>query len=267
MILVTQSPQQLLVWGQAHLQQWNQGFLTCKEAVRSRFQLAEQITQRATHALFKQIQRGQEWLQRGVQPLTSFYRERWLPFWQRTGQATRRKWEKTKDFFHQRQQRALAFLQQKQAKLKALSYHHLVDRFLSSTFLKLMPLRLQQWLKRTLIHPIASLWGERSVRAYAYGIGLIWRLLSKCLQSLATAGRTFVTKGQQFLASLMVFKAQIFKALSVSCSFIKKGLHQGFYHGLLFTTMGGILFIWGMRAVGELTASLFAKLPFHRSSK
>lgn len=253
---IKESPQFFLGWGQAQIQHLSQSFVSLGAQWKKRFQPSQQLAQRATDWVYKQFKKGIQAFKSNFEPLVNFYQQQLQPRWKKVKEICKGKWEQTRDFFHQKHQKALAFLQDKQEKLKLLSSLRLIHYFMSHPWMGKLPLRLQDWLKKCLSHPVIRAICERGVKAYSFLAHSFLQSAIYGLQTLSKGWQIFSKASHSMGAFVKVSAQKVLDFLPIGQRFFRRSLLYALYYFLLFVTIGFILFMWSLRSLGDLMSSL-----------
>jgi hypothetical protein len=260
---IKHTPQIILNWGQAQWQLLGKPALSWGRIQwKKRFQTSQQLAERTTNWISNQLKHALGSFKRRLEPFGTFYRQKILPQWNKFKEGCKSKWQQTRDFFHHKHQKALVFVQDKQEKVKHLSYQHLLDRFLSQVWMDKLPSNLQAWLKKWLSHPIVYSICDRIIKIYASCTHLILRASSQVLQLLSRATRLVFKTYQSLQIRVKIFSTKILNILESVRKVSHKFVFYGIYYSLLCVMITAILFVWGVRALGELMTSLISKLSF-----
>ena len=203
--------------------------------------------------VFKAGQTGSRWIKRTFEPAAAFYREHILTNCRKIKLSIQGKWKRARDFFGKKHQQSLNYLEKKQQRLKMLSGQYLIQRIMSQMWL---PNRLKGWMQKWLSHPLFKAVFEAAVRLYALIAGACLSAFSLLLQAIARGAR-FISQ----LAGTMVLDAknlgrQSLVFLNTGGRICRSMVFYAFYYSILYTIMAGIVFIWGIRALGTLMNSL-----------
>jgi hypothetical protein len=259
---IKQSPQMVWGWGQMQMQNLKELATSWSIQWGKRFQTSQQLAQRATHWVSNQFKHRWDNLKGHFEPLAAFYRQYILPEWQALKEICKGKWQQTRHFFHQKHQRALAFLQNKQEKLKRLSYPYVLDRLLTHAWMKKLPMYFQQWLKQWLSHPIARAIGEKGVKIYCYMARGYLGIVASLLHALSY-GAKWIRNTCDFIKTYAKLgKQKVLEIGNRSYNACRKFALYSLYYFLLGLTMAAILLIWTVQYLGHLMKSLTPSLSF-----
>src|SRR5262249_1972940 len=150
-----------------------------------RFQISQQLAQRATDWVLKGFRRGSEGFKRQFSPLVNFYQEQWLPRWHQLSEACKVKWLQTRNFFQHKHQRSLAFLQAMQEKLKRVTSDRILQYILSHPWMGKLPAHFQEWLKKWLSHPLIRAICDTGVKCYTLFANALVQVAKYGLQAIA----------------------------------------------------------------------------------
>ena len=259
---LTQSPQVVLEWGQLQFQQWHNRMASLSRPLANRFRSSQQLALQATNWIFKQIHEGRESIKRNLKPLAAFCREKLKPRWHQFTRTCQTKWRQMRDFMQQKHQKAAAFLHQKQEKLKKLSFQQFKDRLFSHPVMNYLPEWMQRWLKKLLSHRIAQRLYEQGIKVYSFILSALLKASAVLMKGIFTGSGSVLKAWSWFLPYAKNGSQISLHVLSLGWRISRKFFRHGIYYFLLFSTMGGILFIWGLGALGDLMMSLKTKFSF-----
>ena len=255
---VKQSPQIAFNWGNLQFQRLKNQAGEWGVKGRTLFQTSQHKAERATQWISSQFASLLKGFRNSVvEPVSDFCRRNMAPLLNNLQKACKDKLQRTKEFFHHWHQRALTSLQEKHKKIKRLSQEHLFDYILK----KKLPFRLHEFLKKWLAHPTIKAICGIMVQIYAILAGGIIALSIQILQLISKGaeaiGRIYrVTKGYCALGI-----KKISGMLKLGYEITRKTIFYTIYYTLLGLTIGSILFLWGIRSLGTLMASLTANVP------
>lgn len=256
---IKERPQVFLGWGQAQFQNLNQQVLSWRFQWKARLETSQQFAQQGTDWVAKKFRDGKNWLKQECAPLIDFYQQQLQPRWQKLTKSCKGKWQQTRDFFHQKHQRALAFLQAKQEKLKHLSSSHLLKSLISHPWMAKLPSHFQYWLKMCLSHPITRAVCDGIVKTYAFSARMLLQTAILGLQMLSQ-GAAWSLKSCNLLRRFVKIAGQnIAQALNMGHRACRKGALYALYYYLLLTVMILILCVWGLRYLRHCMRSLTLK--------
>lgn len=256
---IKDSPQIFLGWGQAQIQFFNQHAVSWGTQWKARWQNSQQWAQHATEGVFQGCKSGIESLKRHFAPVIHVLQELQLR-WQKLSKSCKGKWQQTRDFFQQRHQRALIFLQRQQERIKLASAQRLIHYFMSHPWMGKLPSRLQIWLRALLAHSVVHAICHTAIQVYAflargclkmatYGLNLVAQLTVLCLK-IGNAVRSIVKiAGQYFVNSIRMGR---------------RILRQFLYYFLLFMMIIGILVVYSCRLLKDFMNALTAYFPLKK---
>lgn len=250
---IRQTPLTFLSWGQLQFQRLKSQGATKSAPMVKRWRSSQQNAQKSAEWVARQVKRGADAIKRTFEPLAVFYRGRLQPVFRKIRGSIQGKWKRARDFFGQKHQQSLNYLENKQQRLKELSAQHLIHRIISQMWL---PNRLKGWVQKWLSHPLVKGIFEAAVRLYAL-------IASACLSafSLLLQG---ISKGARLISQWAGTMGSYVKILgSQSSVFLNKGgricrsmVFYALYYSLLYTFMAVIVLAWGIRSLGTLMGSL-----------
>ncbi len=259
---VKQSPQLMLEWGQLRFQQWIHRAASRNRPLTNRFRSSQQLALQATNWIFKQIHDGRESIKRNLKPLAAFYRQQLMPHWHQFKRICQTKWRQMRDFMQQKHQKVAAFLHQKQEKLKKLSFQQFNDRLFSHPLMNYLPEWIRRWLKKLLSHRIAQRLYEQGIKVYSFVLTALLKASSVFMKRVFTGSGLIHKTWSRFLPYVRKGRQIGLHVLNLGWRMSHKFFRQGIYYFLLFSTMGGILFIWGLGLLGELMKGLKTRFSF-----
>jgi hypothetical protein len=261
---IKESPQIFLGWGHAQLQRLNQQAVSWRTQWKSHFQNSQQFAQRTTNWVYRQFKNGIEGLKSCFNPFVNVYRHQLQPQWQRLKEICKGKWQQTRDFFHQKHQKALAFLQAKQEKLKQLSSLRFIQYLMSHPWMGKLPLRLQNCLKKFFSHPTFRFICEGGIKAYSFVASSLLRSASLGLQILSKGTILTLQACDWLRASVKTTLKKVVYILKIGQGVFRKCALHALYYCLLFVMMALILLMWGGRFLGQCMGALTLRFPFKR---
>lgn len=122
---------QLPQWSLGQLQRLSNRAHTWSQPLQKRVMRSQERAHQAQVWLMKQYQKGWQKSEKALQPLLDIYRQFLKPFWQRIQQNGQKKAAKGREFFNQKRQRALQFLEQSQERLRKMTFQQVSDRIVS----------------------------------------------------------------------------------------------------------------------------------------
>lgn len=256
---IKETPQVLLGWIQSPFQQLTERAVSWKARVARRWNTSQQGALKATNWMAERMKQGQAKVKSYFEPLRTFYRNYAQPAWKKMSQAIQRKWQRTRDFSRRKHQKALSFLQHKQDKLKKFSYSQLTDFLLSNALMKSLPRRLQESIKKWLLHRHVRFLMEKCVRgvsgAMAYGLRGISYLVELFAKLTQIIGK-FFSFLQVYLKAAGQKIVAIFGVGQKACRYV---VLKGVYYVFLSTIVVGILMGWGIQGLKEMTHRLITR--------
>jgi hypothetical protein len=252
---------QFLGWGNQLIQKFNALTLPLKAKLGNRYVSIQQKADFASEWIFKQL--GQ--LQRGCKGLLSptvlFWQNNVLPRWARMKTALNAQAKKAADFFKEKHRRALAYLEEKQEKIKKLSYPQWVDQIISSKWLKWLPGSLQQKIYQMLHHPsLVGIWKavfniyslfKQAMLHLVNGFLLLVGRLSEVAGAGYGVVRKVVRTGWGYCS----------KVLSQMRKFSLYYFSRMIYYTIFTCMVFMILVSWGLGLIAQMATKLLAKLP------
>jgi hypothetical protein len=257
---IQKSPQVFLGWGQMQVQRLNERALSLSARWNKSIQTSQQVAQQTTHWISHQCLRSWGKIKGSFDPLISLYRQEILPQWIKLKEACKGKWQQTRDFFHQKHQKALTALQRKQEKLKNLSYLNAVDRLFGRVWVNKLPLSFQKWLKKWLYHSFIRAFCDQMIKIYILFAYYFIQAARHVLKALSK-GTAFVFRAQHKLRLLIVYATQkgaVFLKLGLRA--LRLAAFNTIYYSLLGTMIVAILSFWGMRLLADLTGKLTQRI-------
>ena len=103
----------LISWGQLQFGKLANQVESKKGPFVQKFRSSQQNAQKATEWIARQFQRGAERIKRNFQTCFHIVHEQILPLCSAVKQSMQRKWKGARNFFQQKQQKSLAFLERK----------------------------------------------------------------------------------------------------------------------------------------------------------
>ncbi len=261
---IKETPQVFLGWGQAQLQHLRQQAVSLGTQWKIHFKHSHQFAQRATGWIYQQFKNVKGNFKSGVIPLVNFYRHQLQPHWQQLKEACKRKGRQTRDFFHQKHQRALVFLQEQQEKLKRLSSLVFIQYLMAHPWMGKLPLRLQNWLKKLFSRPACRTICEGGIKVYAFVAGCLLRSASLGLQFLSKGASQTIQSCDWLRVSVKRMRQKVLHFLKRGIEIFRKGMLYALYYSLLFITMAFILLIWGVRFLGKCMGSIISHLWYKK---
>lgn len=259
---VKDAPQNFLGWGQTQLQILTQRTAVLGAKWKARFSTSQNLAERATNWVSQKVQKGIDKLKSEFAPLVNFYRQQWQPRWQKISKNCQGKWEKTKDFWQQKHQKILKFIQKKQDKLNQLSAQRFFQTLLSHPRIAKLPLFWQKWLKKVLAHPFTRTVCDGFIKGYAFVAKCLLQIAKGCLH-LISYGATFVLRTGNFIRkTLHIFFENLLSVLNIGQRMVRKGFFYLIYYFLLFAMISFILFIWGLRCLGNCMNEVKSRFSF-----
>lgn len=258
---ILKSSQLLINWGNTQLQRLNEQAASWGVKWNKKFHTSQKLAQSATNWLSHQFKQGRKGFSRALfAPILTLYRKQIEVRLNKLKEACKGRWQQTRDFFHQKHQKALAFLQKKQEKLKRLSYQHSLDRLLSNPWFHRLPLYWQQWMKKLLLHPMVFAMGKIGIKLYTLLAGFILHVAKWGMHSI-TRGIAQILKACNWLrTSVRMTRQKIAKFLRLGIKAIRTAALYVLYYFLLSTMMSAILVLWGIQSLRDLTFSITRNL-------
>lgn len=261
---IKEAPPAIVGWAQVQYQRVSQQALSMTVQWKNRFQTSQEFAQRATDWVGKLFKNGSESFKRQFDPLIHFYQEEWLPVWRKVRENCKQKWLSTRHFFERNHQRAFAFLQVQQEKLKRVTTERVLNYLLAHPWMGKLPGHIQEWLKKCLAHPIVQSICTVGVKLYTVSVNAVLEAAKLGLK-LSAQGSSAMIKCCNLVRSTLKMAAKYAAdVIKVMRRAFRKGLLYTFFYFLLFLTMALILFIWGIRLLGDYTSSFIAKLSLRK---
>lgn len=196
-------------------------------------------------------------MKRDFEPVAKFCREQLLPICRKIKHAIEERGRQAGEFFRRKHRQAHSFLDKKQARLKNLSAHYVVDALLSQSWL---PNWLKACIQKWFSHPFVKGFCEGVVSIYSLAARTCLQFFSFLLQ-ISSKGAKVVrdTVGRlRFYWSALSLKLSM--VLSTTYRACRKAAFYSLYCGLLYTLMAGIVLVWGLSSLGNLLNSLTKRL-------
>jgi hypothetical protein len=257
---VKQCPQLFLGWGQGQIHKLNEQIVPFKASWKNRFQSSQDLTEKTINWMSKKVNEGKKSFKSIVEPIVSFCREKVQPQWQKLKGVCKEKWKQTKDFFHQKHRRALIFLQEKQIKLKQLSYQQFIDHLSSHVWMTKLPLKLQVWLKKWLDHSAVKAIIAAGVRIYSFMGHSFLLASSQVLQMFAKLTRMISSGYQHLQKYASQAKQKVLHVNRIVCKLFFKVFFNTLYYFLLSMMVISILSAWGIRSLAQSMSFLTSKI-------
>ena len=262
---VADRPQVFLGWGQAQLQRLSPQHLFRSAALKSRFQTSEKFAHRATDWICTQFNHGMRGIKkRCVEPVVNFYIQQLQRPWQQVKNICKGSWQSTRDFFHQKHRRAYAFFQEKKEKLKHLSSLHLIHYLTSHPWMSRLPLRLQHWLKRFLALAVVRAVCDAGIKVYVFVMHSLLQGATYSLEAFSKAIQMTIRGFDRMRECVKKSSQFILNALQIVQRTIRTFILRALYYSLLFAMMSLIIFMWGIRSLGDLMSALTMQLSFKK---
>lgn len=255
---VKDSPKKISEWGHVKFQEVSQRANSLYIQWKNHFQNSQELAQRATNWIVKELKKGGENFKKSFFPFVNFCQQQLQPRWQKITGICKGRWLKAREFCQQKHQRALAFLNAKQEKLKSLSSNRFTRYILSHPWMGKFPLFLQKWLRKILSHPYPQAICHKGVKLYVFFAKCFLQATSLCLQ-IFSQGVNFIIKTSDLLRTILITSAQnIFAVLKVGQKILRKCMLYVLYYFLLFVVISSILFIWSLHYLRNHMNSLTA---------
>lgn len=249
---IKQAPMNLLSWARGQLQWMKDQAVLKNTPLAQRWRASQQIAQKATEWVSKQFLKGAERIKRNFEPVAALYREQMLPIFKGVKLAIQTKWKQAGDFLHRKHQQAQAFLDKKQAWLKQLSTHDLMQNIMSQTWLpNWLKVRIQKWLA----HPLVKALSKGAIKTYAFMVGTLLstsRLILQALSRIATLLSKMCNQLRYYASIVGTKGSAVLDAMVRIC---RKALLYILYYGILYIMIAAIALAWGIRSIGKLLNS------------
>ena len=177
---IRQTPLTFLSWGQFQFQRLKSQGATKSAPMVKRWRSSQQNAQKSAEWVSRQVKRGADAIKRTFEPLAVFYRQ-FYPVFRKIRGSIQGKWKRARDFFGQKHQQSLNYLEKKQQRLKELSAQHLIHRIISQMWLPNRLKGVEKWLS----HPLVKEVFEAAVRLYALIAGACLSAFSLLLQGIS----------------------------------------------------------------------------------
>lgn len=255
-------PQVLLSWGQLQFQKWTHQVISLSFRWRGRLHASQQFADKSTNWVARQLQRGTRGIIRPFSPLLNFYRRQLLPQWKNFKNHYQRKWNQTKQSFQNRHGRGLAYLQNKQIRVKQLTIDKFLSWILSHAWMKKLP---QAWLKKWFSHPVVRLVCKIGLNCYSFLAKILLEVSIYTMKGIVK-GSEWIGKGFYFLQKgVEIGKSYLLTVLNQVFFFLQKvGLYL-LYYTLLILTISVIFLIWMLRYLVNYGNDLVASLSFREA--
>jgi len=215
--------------------------------IRKKLRESKETTDRVMKKIADKLNKGRAILREGLVPYVNFYKQKWLPLWQRIKQWLKKRGNQAREFFQRNQQRARLFFEEKQEKIKKLS-----DQPIRFLWLMRFDGKWRIWLTKFFFHPSVHLACKKGVQFYcAFMLGLL-RFFPNMILT--------IEKGLSFTAKTALSIYRLYeKNKKRVIHWLHIGVQQGArfswiscYYVLLGAVMTGILCQWGGRGCASL---------------
>ena len=192
--------------------------------------------------------------------MIKLYKEQWIPLWHSISHPCKAIWNKARDFFQSRHQRALAFIGEKHALMRKKSYALLLDKITSHRLIDKLPQYIQNLLRSFLAHTIVRDCCGRFLGAYTFLMGAILKLIEVFLAAIGNLS--------QFIGEILkLIKTTTSNARKGFCNLIRIAGYTirnysfyALYYSLLGLTITAIVTVWSLHYLASYTNSLFLNL-------
>lgn len=192
-----------------------------------------------------------EMLLKELDPIISFYKEYIAPVAKKIKENGKKYWKQFKGFCGRNHEKALAFLKQKQEKLKRASSHDVLQAFLSHPWIARLPRFFKKWFNRIIPQKLSRICFIIGFNVYKGVAALLLTATASVLQLLSLAskfgllGLNLINKG--FSQVLQI----IFQGIGFVCKHLQKVLFYALYYFLLFATIFTILLLWSVKGIAK----------------
>lgn len=255
---IKESPQAIYGWGQIQFQRLNQQVSSLGLQWKNRSHTPHELAQRATDSVSKGFKWGFEGFKKQFTPLVQFYQEQWLPKWHKLREACKGRWLQTRDFFQHKHQRALAFLQVMQEKLKRVTSDRVLQYLLSHPWMRKLPDHFQVWLKKCLSHPVVRAICDTGVKCYTLSVNALLEGAKFALRIVGQGSALVIKYCNLVRSTIKIASQSVISVLKVVQRTLSKSAFYVLFYFLLFLTIALILLIWSVRLLGNYTSSLFS---------
>jgi hypothetical protein len=256
-----QIPLQFLGWGNQLIQKFNALTLPLKAKLADRYVSIQQKANLASEWMLKQMGQFQRAFKGVLSPAASFWQNNVLPRWKRMKTALNAQTKRAVDYFKGKHRRALAYLEEKQEKIKKLSYPQWVDQIISSKWMQWLPGSLQKKIYQMLHHPsLVGIWKavfniyslfKQAMLHLVNGFLLLAGRLSEVVGEGTRAAREIVRTGWGYCSKVLSQMRKFFLYYS------SRIVYYTIFTGMVLM----ILVSWGLGLIAKLATQLLAKLP------
>lgn len=254
---IKHAPVPFLAWGEGLLQRLKQQAISTGSPALQKWRTSRQLAQTGTEWVSEQCLRGMGSIQRTLAPIAAFYRGKMLPMYLKAKLSIQAKWRQGSEFFQERHRHAMDFFDQKQQRLKQLTYDHLIHAIMSQNWL---PGTLKEWILKCLSHPFVKAICQMGIHLYAVLCGVCLKSLKFLLQGISIG----VKWGAAASGKITQFSYACFQKIT---SFVDKTLYLcrkrlklALYFTLLYTIMGVILLARSFLGLGTIMQVLLKQM-------
>lgn len=263
---IKETPLLFLGWGQAQAQRLNEQTQVVVVRWKNHLQPSHRFAMKAANWTTLQLKRS---LGQALKPfayLARAYRKKVSPHWMRLRTTCNAKWSETKQFFQGKHRRALIYIQERQKKLKKISYDHLLQRFFAFSWIKDLPLRLQAWLKWLLTHSMIRKVGERGVKLMAGCARVGLNGSEGALLAFSKISKSLGVFVSHFYSLVNQTKGSAANSLGEGGRKLQSGAFYALYCLLLSITIMTIVSAWSVSYLVKSGNSLLSTLSFRKKT-
>lgn len=261
---IKETPLLFLGWGQAQAQRLNEQLQDVVVRWKNHLQPSHRFAMKAANWTALQLKRS---LGQALKPFASLaraYQKNVSPHWIRVRTSWSAKWNETKQFFQGQHRRALIYIQERQKKLKKISYDHLLQRLFALSWIKNLPLRLQTWLKWLLTHSMIRKMGERVVKLTAACARVGLNGSEGALLAFSKMSKSIGAFIGHFYSLVNQTKGSAASSLGEGGRKLQSGAFYALYYLLLSITIITIVSAWSVGYLVKSGNSLLSTFSFRK---